>query len=92
MYRQVALDESDRDFYRILWRDYVTDEIRELRMTHVTYGFASSSYRSTPAPQEIGENHGPNPTTMKVILNDFWVDDLLSGAHTLEEACMLQKI
>ena len=38
VYRQVALDESDRDFYRILWRDYVTDEIRELRMTRVTYG------------------------------------------------------
>ena len=40
MYRQVALDESDRDFHRILWRDYVTHEIRELRMTRVTYGVA----------------------------------------------------
>ena len=27
---------------------------------------------------------------MNVILNDFWVDDLLSGADTLEEACVLQ--
>ena len=25
-----------------------------------------------------------------MILNDFWVDDLLSGADTLEEACVLQ--
>ena len=53
MYRQVGLDKSDRDFHRILWRDYVTDEIRELRMTRVTYGVASSSYHSTRALQEM---------------------------------------
>ena len=90
MYRQVALDESDRDFQRILWRDYVTDQIRESRMTRVTYGVASSSYHSTRALQESGKNHGPNPNKVNVILNDFWVDDLLSGADTLEEACVLQ--
>ena len=90
MYQQVALDESDRDFHRVLWRDYVTDEIRELRMTRVTYGVASSSYQSTRALQESGETNGPNPNTVNVILNDFWVDHLLSGADTLEEACVLQ--
>ena len=90
MYRQVALDESDRDFHRILWRDYITDEIRELGMTRVTYGVASSSYHSTRALQESGEANGANPNTVNVILNDFWVDDLLSGADTLEEACVLQ--
>ena len=68
----------------------MTDEIRELRMTRVTYGVASSSYHSTRALQESGKNHGPNPNTVNVILNDFWVDDLLSGADTLEEACVLQ--
>ena len=90
MYRQVGLDKSDRDFHRILWRDYVTDEIRELRMTHLTYDVASSSYHSTRALQESGKNHGPNPNTVNVILNDFWVDDSLSGADTLEEGCVLK--
>ena len=58
MYRQVAVDESDRNFHRILWRDYVTDEIRELRMTVL------------PAPPTIQPEHfkrvvkqtGPTPT------------------------------
>ena len=90
MYRQVGLDKSDPDFHRILWRDYVTDQIRELRMTRVTYGVASSSYHSTRALQESGKTNGPNPNTVNVILNDFWVDELLSGADTLEEACVLQ--
>ena len=90
MYRQVALDKSDRDFHRILWRDYVTDEIRELRMTCVTYGVASSFYHSTRALHESAKTNGPNPNTVNVILNVFWVDDLISGADTLEEACVLQ--
>ena len=79
----MALDESDRDFHRILWRDYVTDEIRELRMNRVTYGVASSSYHSTRALQESDKTNGPNPNTVNVILNDFWVDDLLREADTL---------
>ena len=68
----------------------MTDEIRELRITRVTYGVASSSYHSTRALQESGKNHEPNPNTVNVILNDFWVDDFLSGADTLEEACVLR--
>ena len=59
-------------------------------MTRVTYGAASSSYHSTRALQESGKTNGPNLNTVNVILNDFWVDDLLSGADTLEEACVLQ--
>ena len=90
MYPQVALDKSDRSCHRILWRDYVTDEIRKLRMTRVRYGVASSPYHSTRALQESGKTNGPNPNTVNVILNDFWVDDLLIGADTLEEACVLQ--
>ena len=80
MYRQVALDVSGRDFHRILWRDYLTYEIRELRTPGVTCSLASSSYHSTRALQESGKVHGPNPDTVNVIVNDFWVDDLLSGS------------
>ena len=69
----------------------MTDKIRELRRTRVTHGVASSFYHSTRALQESGgENHGPNPKTAKVILNNFCVDELLNGADTLEEACVLQ--
>ena len=86
------LDELDRVFHRILWRDYVTDEIRELRMTRVTYGVASSSYHSIRALQETGKTHGPNSNTVDVILNDFWVDDLLSGADTLRKHAFFKTI
>ena len=90
MYQLVNLGKSDCDFRRFLWSDYVTGKIRELHMTRVTYGFASSFYHSTPALQENSETNGPITNTVNVFLEDFWVDDLLSGADTLEEACVLQ--
>ena len=40
--------------------------------------------------KKCGKTNGPNPNTVNVILNDFWVGDLLSGADTLVEACVLQ--
>ena len=58
-------------------------------MTCVTYGVASSSYFSNRL-QESAKQHGPNPNRVNVILNDFWVDDSLSGADTLADACVLQ--
>ena len=67
MYRQVALDEADRDFHRVLWHDYVIDQTQELHMTHVTYGVGSSSYHSTRALQEYGKAHSPNFNTANVI-------------------------
>ena len=62
MYRQVALDESDRDFHQSLWRDYVTDEIRELRMTRVTYGVASSSSIQPEHFKRVVKQTDPTPT------------------------------
>ena len=59
-------------------------------MTRVTYGVASSSYHSTRALQENGKTHVPKPNTVNVILNDFWVADLLGSPDSLEEAFVLQ--
>ena len=74
----------------MLYRQMRQRYTRELPMTRVTYGVAPSSYRSTRALQVSGKNDGSNPNTVNVILNDVWVDDLLGGSDTLEEACVLQ--
>ena len=66
--QEVPLDDSG-GFCRLLWRDYLTDVIQEMSVTHVTYDVASSSYHSTRALQEGGKSHGPNPNIVIVILN-----------------------
>ena len=90
MYRQVKLAEDDRNFHRILWREKKTDEIKHLRMTRVTYGVASSAYHSIRALQEMAKET-TNKQISEIILNDMYVDDLLSGCFSFEEAIDLQS-
>jgi len=83
MYRQVALDPSQRDFHRILWRKDESEEIKHYRMTRVTYGIASSAFHSIRALQEVSVVHH-DPIASPVIIRDFYVDDLISGSATVE--------
>ncbi|XP_044751719.1 uncharacterized protein LOC123311714 [Coccinella septempunctata] len=74
MYWQVKLHEDDQTFHTILWRFNKNDPIQEYQLTTVTYGTA-------PAAKF--------PRAAELILEDFYVDDFLSGSHNKEEA---QKI
>ena len=85
MYRQIALDKDDKDFHRLFWRDTPSDPIKVYRMTRVTYGIGSSGYHSIRSLQEAGKDS----SVEKVIKRDFYVDDMLSGAHTEDEATQL---
>ena len=91
MYRQVELDPDHRDYHRILWRFNPTGPIDTYRMTRVTYGVASSSYHSIRALLECAKlNNVPNKVK-ESIERDFYVDDILTGAASKEEAEALQS-
>ena len=85
MYRQIALGKEDKDFHQLFWRDTPSDPIKVYRMTRVTYGIGSSGYHSIRSLQEAGKE---SPVE-EVIKRDFYVDDMLSGAHTKDEATQL---
>ena len=85
MYRQIGLDASAKNFHRILWRDSPDDSIKQYRMTRVTYGIASSAFHSTRSIVEVA-NRCEDEALGNSIKNDFYVDDYLSGADSIEEA------
>ncbi len=89
MYRQIELSVPARDFHRILWRADPKALLEHWRMTRVTYGIATSAYHSIRALQETAKDT-TDEVTKQTILNDFYVDDLLSGANSMEEAKHLQ--
>ena len=60
-------------------------------MKRVTYGISSSSFHSIRALQEAGHQSTDHPDVKRPILNDFSVDDLLTGAESVEEAKTLQE-
>ena len=85
MYRQIALDDSVRDFHRILWRNDKNEPLLHYRMTRVTYGVKPSAFLATRCVKEIGQKSG-GALFASSIEKDFYVDDYLSGASTKQEA------
>ena len=55
-------------------------------MTRVTYGVASSSYHSIRSLLECANADDTPIETSKAIRRDFYVDDILTGASSEQEA------
>ena len=90
MYRQLILNELDRNLHQLYWRSHPNEPITKWRLTRVIYGVASSSYLAIRALRESVDK-APNQTCRDAILNSFYVDGFLSGASFPDEAVSLFK-
>ncbi|GBM20203.1 hypothetical protein AVEN_216630-1 [Araneus ventricosus] len=87
MYRQVNIENEDRNFQKILWRDNPSSPIKTYRLCTVTYGTASASFLPTRVLKQLAIDERSNlPKASEVLLHNCYVDDVLFGADTLEEA------
>jgi hypothetical protein len=92
MYRQIVVHPEDRDLQRILWRYSSEEPIQEYRLTTVTYGTSSAPFLVTRCLKKLADdNQGQYPRAAQVLSNDFYVDDLLSGTSTLEDAIKMHQ-
>ncbi|XP_076392699.1 uncharacterized protein LOC143265299 [Megachile rotundata] len=92
MYRQVLVASADRKYQRILWRSTDSEPIKTYELNTVTYGTASASFLATRALRQVGQDYAQSfPRASSVIRDDFYVDDLLTGCETVEEAKELQE-
>lgn len=92
MYRQILVDSEQRRFQRILWRSNPDHPIETFELNTVTYGTASAPYLATRVLQEVGLKCAQDlPTVSRIIINDFYVDDLLTGLDTVHELEEVKK-
>jgi len=92
MYRQVVVHPEDRDLQRILWRYSSEEPIQEYKLTTVTYGTSSAPFLAKRCLKKLADdNKCQYPRAAQVLSNDFYVDDLLSGSSTVEDAIKLQQ-
>ncbi|XP_075991281.1 uncharacterized protein LOC142986630 [Anticarsia gemmatalis] len=97
MYRMILLDKEDTDYHRVLWRGNTTSknhdvDIKDYRLKTVTFGTASAPYLAIKALMKLAEDEGkPYPEAAKIIREDFYVDDVMSGGDTTEQAICLSK-
>ncbi|XP_053698661.1 uncharacterized protein LOC128745608 [Sabethes cyaneus] len=86
MYRQILMSPPDQQLLLILWRDSPSEPIRTYQLTTVTYGTSSAPYLATKCLQKLAEiGSKSHSVAAAVVGKDFYMDDLLTGNHTVEE-------
>ncbi|XP_071573556.1 uncharacterized protein [Temnothorax nylanderi] len=86
MYRQVLIDEAQICLQMIFWRNDPKDELALFALLTIIYGSAAAAYLAIASTRKIAAMEKINyPIGASTILNDFYVDDLLSGADTIAE-------
>ena len=91
MYQQILVSDNDCHYQRILWRDSSLEQFKHFVLRTVTYGTASASFLATRCLIQIGKDHEASfPDAASAIINDFYVDDLLTGADTISNLTKLK--
>ncbi|XP_055948217.1 uncharacterized protein LOC129981409 [Argiope bruennichi] len=91
MYRMINIDESQRNLQRILWKEGANEPVKTYQLNTVIYGTVSAPYLAMRTLKQISIDEGKNfPSAASVLCHDFYMDDVLSGASTLEETKTLQ--
>lgn len=94
MYRQCKVYESDTEFQRIVWRnpDYPDSPLEHYKLLTVTFGTASAPYLAVKALQQVALDDGADvPEIRDRVLNDFYMDDLLTGCQDIDEGRTICK-
>ncbi|XP_058467935.1 uncharacterized protein LOC131440560 [Malaya genurostris] len=92
MYRQVLVHEQHRKYQRILFRKAALDPLKEIELNTVTYGTAAAPFLATRALNQLADDERLNfPKASALAKKSFYIDDVLTGANSLDEAIELQK-
>ena len=91
MFREVALQLRDRDLHCFLLHDD-QGQIRDYRMKRLTFVVKSSQFLATKVLRHLAESHkDSHPLASRSILHSCYVDDILAGASTLQEADAIRQ-
>lgn len=91
MYRCIWIKEQDRSLQCILWRKSATDPIRTYQLNTLTYGTSCASFIATMCLAKLAQSIPESLQAVEAISQHFYMDDLLSGAESLEDCVILQR-
>ncbi|XP_017887576.1 uncharacterized protein LOC108629432 [Ceratina calcarata] len=91
MYRQVLVHEDDRKYQQIFWREDPNEPLEVYQLNTLTFGTSCAPFLAIRTLHKLADDEKHNyPTAADVVKRDFYVDDLLTGSDTLENAGRLR--
>lgn len=95
MYRQVLVHPLDRQYQLIVWRDYigqaiddqVQPEIQQFQLNTLSYGVTTAAFLAMRCLHELAyQGKDTHPRASRILLNDIFVDDIVTGCSSIDEA------
>lgn len=92
MYRQIRVTEKSANLQRIVWRESTNNPMEIFRLTTVTYGTKPAAYLAMRVLKQLAQDERANhPIGAKILENDLYADDVLSGADDIATAKRAQE-
>ncbi|XP_072766647.1 uncharacterized protein [Anoplolepis gracilipes] len=90
-YRQILVRHDQTPLQRIVWRDNPDEELKTYELLTLTYGTAPASFLATKVMEQLVvlEEEQFSIGAM-VTRRDFYIDDLLTGSNSFEEALIIR--
>ena len=86
----IRILSGDRDMLRFLWLEDpfdITSRVLELRFTRLVFGLRPSpAILGTVISQHLDRYQSKHPELIQFIKDSFYVDDLITGGETIEDA------
>lgn len=80
MFRQIWVSDNDKNYLRVLWRESPAEDVKHYQLCTVTYSTACAPYLSVRVLEQLDYYYKATfPAASKVLLEDFYVDDVLIG-------------
>ncbi|XP_073819582.1 uncharacterized protein [Musca autumnalis] len=87
MYRKIFVHEKDQQFQRILFRSSPLEKVEDYSLKTVTFGVNCAPYLAIRTLLQLSDDSkDSHPTASQILKSQIYVDDILSGAHSLTEA------
>lgn len=85
-FRMILVNEQDQYLQQILWRSHEKQPIRAYTLSTITYGTKSAPFLTMMTLRRLAEDEQQNfPNAAKSIHEELYMDDWVSGAHSVDE-------
>lgn len=92
MYRQILVDPSDRPFQKILFQKSSQDPVQDFQLKTVTFGVNCAPFLAIRTLLQLAtDSETQFPLAANILRNETYVDDILSGSHSIEKALEAQS-
>jgi hypothetical protein len=91
MFRQIWISQKHWKYQKVLWRSDPSEPLSTYYLHTLTYGTASAPYLAMKCLQQLAHEFAEKfPHASKVLSENMYMDDILTGTNTLEDAITLR--